>query len=289
MSKGAAKTGVQPTALVAMEQCFKPAERIIHDEWAYKMLSAPMRVLVDCMKCKPVRDWMVAASEKAIPGSWAGILCRKLYIDEKLTDYAENVQAVVNLGAGFDTRIFRLSMLEKLPVWELDQCDNIVAKQHRLKKVLSVPQNLKLVTIDFDNETINSALMKHGYNFKLATFFILEAVTQYLTENGLRDLFIFLSKAKKGSLLAFTYITGDFMTGRELCGADLAYNQYVVKRKLWLCGKNANEWEEFLKGYGYAVIEHSDLQAMTQKYIKPTGRNLTILPIERIILARKEE
>jgi methyltransferase (TIGR00027 family) len=290
MSKAAAKTGLQPTALVAMEQFFPESERILRDDWANKMISGPMGGFVSCMKWPAFRNWMVRQSEKAIPGSWAGILCRKRYIDDQLLSYAGQYDAVVNLGAGFDTRAFRLDALRSVPVWEVDQQEIIAAKQKQLDQLMSeIPHNIRLVSVDFDRETIVDALLRSGYGFDTRTFFILEAVTQYLTGDGLSGLFSALSRAAKGSLLAFTYITGDFMAGRELYGAKRAYDQFVVRDKLWLCGKNAEEWETFLSQYGYAVVEHADMGAMTRAYITPTGRNLTISPLERIILARKAE
>lgn len=287
MSKAAAKTGLQPTALAAMEQYFPESERILRDDWAIRMISGPMAGFVRCMKWPAFRSWMVRQSEKAIPGSWAGILCRKRYIDDQLLS-AGQYEAVVNLGAGFDTRAFRLDAIRNIPVWELDQQDIIAAKQKQLDQLfIEIPRNLRLIPVDFDRETIVDALLRSGYSFDTQTFFILEAVTQYLTADGLTGLFSALSKATAGSLLAFTYITGDFMAGRELYGAKRAYDQFVVRDKLWLSGKNAEEWEAFLKQYGYAVVEHADIGEMTRAYIAPTGRNLTISPLERIILARK--
>ena len=289
MSKAAANTGRQPTALVAMEQRFPAGQRILFDDCAEKMISGPMGLLISSMKWQGVRNWMVAQSEKAIPGSWAGILCRKRYIDDQLLAYACDMQAVVNLGAGFDTRALRLKELRDIPVWELDQKEIIAAKQARLKKLYSeLPRNLLLAPVNFDHETAEAALCKSGYRFELTTFFILEAVTQYLTPDGLAGLFSTLSRAKAGSMLAFTYITGDFMAGRELYGATMAYEQYVVKRKMWLSGKNAGEWETFLKQYGFAVVEHVDPRKLERAYVEPTGRELTVTPLERIILARKE-
>lgn len=82
------------------------------------------------------KDWKVRALEKKVPGLWGDIMGRKCYIDEKVVeDSAGQVEAVVNIGAGFDTRIYRLSALTEVPVWEVDQQENIDAKQSRLKKV----------------------------------------------------------------------------------------------------------------------------------------------------------
>jgi methyltransferase (TIGR00027 family) len=59
------------------------------------------------------------------------MLCRKCYIDEKLLDAAE-IDAVVILGAGFDTRVYRLPDLTGIPVYEVDLPANIEAERARL-------------------------------------------------------------------------------------------------------------------------------------------------------------
>jgi methyltransferase (TIGR00027 family) len=80
----------------------------------------------------------------------------------------------VNLGAGFDTRAYRLPALSGVPVWEVDQSDNIKAKRLRLTKVLGeIPSNVTLVEIDFDHEILRDALMQHGYFVDMKTLFCL--------------------------------------------------------------------------------------------------------------------
>ena len=44
-------------------------------------------------------------TEKRIPGGWAAFLCRKRYVDDQLVNaVTEGIDAVVILGAGYDTR-----------------------------------------------------------------------------------------------------------------------------------------------------------------------------------------
>ena len=61
---------------------------------------------------------MIRVSEKSAPGVWGGLMCRKRYIDEKLIESVDRIEAVVILGAGFDTRAYRLRALAEqyLPI-----------------------------------------------------------------------------------------------------------------------------------------------------------------------------
>ncbi|KKG32598.1 MAG: SAM-dependent methyltransferase [Methanosarcina mazei] len=287
MTKAAARTGASPTAMVALEQYFPEKQCIIEDDLAYRILPFSMRAFVWLVKSDLGRVWMVRATEKDAPGLWGGMLCRKRYIDEKLTDSVNRINAVVNLGAGFDTRAYSLPVLSYMPVWEADQPENIQAKKVRLCKLFgTVPSHVRLVPIDFDREDLGSVLASHGYSADKRTFFIWEAVTQYLTETGIRATFNFLSKAESGSRLAFTYIRKDFLDGRVMYGWENIYNKYV-KNKIWLFGMEPEEWPGFLEGYGWKIIEHIGYEELAERYVRPTGRELASTPVERIIYAEK--
>ncbi|MCQ1534751.1 class I SAM-dependent methyltransferase [Methanosarcina sp. KYL-1] len=287
MTEAAAKTGVSPTALVAIEQYFPAKQRIIEDDLAYRILPLGLRSLVWLMRFKSFRAWMIRVTGNDTPGLWGGMLCRKRYIDEKLIESANQVNAVVNLGAGFDTRSYRLPALSNMPVWEVDQPENIESKQTRLCKLFgAVPSHVRLVPIDFDREELGPVLASYGYSADKRTFFILEAVTQYLTETGVRNSFDFLAKAERGSRLVFTYIRKDFLDGRVMYDWENIYKKYV-KGKIWLFGLDPEEWPDFLKEYGWKVVEHVGYEELAGRYIKPTGRELASTPVERIVYAEK--
>jgi methyltransferase (TIGR00027 family) len=287
MTQAAAATGPGPMMTVAVEQHFQN-QRIIEDSLAYSILPFSMRAIVQLTRPAFVRDWLVRAGEKRAPGIWGGLMCRKRYIDEKLIESVAHIDAVVDLGAGFDTRAYRLPALADMPVWEVDQPENIGPKQARLRKLFGeVPAHVKLVPIDFDREELDAVLALHGYPADRPTFFIWEAVTQYLTETGIRTTFDFLAKAAHGSRLAFTYIRKDFLDGQVMYGQDEIYKQHVVRGKDWLFGLDPEAVAELLGSYGWCVVEHLGYEQLAERYVKPTGRELTSTPIERMVYAEK--
>ena len=107
-----------------------------------------------------LKNWLIRKTEEKVPGLWGGIMSRKRYIDEIVAEAADgHIEAVVNLGAGFDTRAFRLQALAEVPVWEVDQPQNIDAKRARLEKLFGeVPDHVTLVPIDFDHEDLATVL-----------------------------------------------------------------------------------------------------------------------------------
>ena len=289
MTHKAAITGSGPTAIVAIEQHFPEGARIIHDDLAYRILPFGMRAYVWLMRLSSARDWMVRAAEKKAPGIWAMVMCRKRYIDDKVAEAADGqAERVVNLGAGFDTRAYRLPALAKLPVWEVDLPQNIDAKRSRLRKVLEeVPAHVTLVPIDFDREELGAVLASHGYAADTKTFFIWEGVTQYLTEAGIQTTFDFLAKAPAASRLAFTYVRKDFIDGTVCYGQEYLYKKMLLKDKIWLFGMDPEDVADFLGVYGWRVLEHVGYEELAERYVKPTGRKLVSMALERVIYAEK--
>lgn len=237
------------------------------------------------MRC--LRDWVIAQSEKSNPGIWGGLLCRKRYIDNTLVAARNEIEQVVNLGAGFDTRAYRLSSLSGVAVWEIDQVGNARAKERRLRKVFgATPSNVKLVPLDFDQDDLGSILVAQGFSADKATFFIWEAVMQYLTEQGVRTTFDWLAKAAPGSRLVFTYVRRNFLEGKALYGWESGYRRFV-ETNVWLFGMEPEDWPIFLRGYGWRIIEDVGYDELAAKYIGPTGRQLRSTPVERIVCAER--
>ncbi len=103
MTKDAAKTGVGPTQVIAIERYFPKDQRIIEDELSYNLLPFSSKILVWLMKSNWIRNWLVRASEKNSPGIWGGMMSRKRYIDEKLIIAINQMESVVNLGGDLIT------------------------------------------------------------------------------------------------------------------------------------------------------------------------------------------
>lgn len=155
--------------------------------------------MVALTRWRPLSRLLVSATEKRGRGLYAGFLCRKRYIDDQLTAaIADGIEAVVILGAGFDTRAYRFPALTRLPVFEIDLPENIAAKKALLRKVYGrVPDHVRLVGADFDTENLAEVLGANGFPAHARTFFSWEAVTRYLTEDGVRRAFDFLATAAR--------------------------------------------------------------------------------------------
>ncbi len=285
----ASKTGDQPTLIVAIEQKFPKSERVINDDLAPLLFTGLNRFWIWLSKWAFIRNGFVKLTEKLMPGGWSAFLVRKRYIDERLIEAIEkqNIKSVVNLGAGSDTRLFRLPETQKINSWEVDQPENIKGKQKAIERAIGTfPRHVKQIPINFIEEDILSALKEKGYQVTEKTFFIWEAVSQYIADSSVRKMFEFLSKAPIGSYLTFTYILKDFIEGENLYGQELMYKK-AVKGNIWHSGLDPEEIASELDKYGWKLIENLGCEELNKRYVKPTGRKLGVMELERIVFAEK--
>jgi methyltransferase (TIGR00027 family) len=95
----------------------------------------------------------------------------------------------LNLGAGWDTRAYRLRALAHIPIWEVDQHRTIAAKQACLHELFGeTPTHVTRAAFDLEEDGLGSALATLGYAAKVRIVFIIEALTQYLTIAAIAQL-----------------------------------------------------------------------------------------------------
>jgi len=273
-----------------MEQYEPRSQRIIDDNLAARVLPGGERFFLKLLRIPFLRNWMINLTEKQIEGGSSAFLCRKRYIDETILAAVESrsVAAIVNLGAAFDTRLYRLPPLTTVPAWELDQPVNIEAKRKGVHNAMGqIPPHVTLAPINFMTQDLGVVLNEHGYTGDKRTFFIWEAVSQYLTETAVRQTFDFLAQAPPGSQLTFTYVLKDFIEGKNLYGQEKFYERMLVKAKVWHFGFDPAEVADFLGEYGWRTIEDLSYEELNNRYTRPLGRNLPAMKIERMVYAEK--
>jgi methyltransferase (TIGR00027 family) len=289
MANQAAQTAYGPMSIVAIEQYYPEGQRLIQDELAFQFLPSGLKTLVKLTRWSPLRALMFNLSERRARGVWGGVLCRKRYIDDKFLEaVSAGIQAVVILGAGLDTSTYRLATFGAIPVFEVDLPENIVYKRTKLQELYGgVPAHVTLVPLDLDSQDLASGLASQGYQAEYKSFFIWEAVTQYLGEDGVQKTLSFLAQTKSGSRLVFTYIRKDFIDGTARYGLDALYEAYRVKRQLWHFGLEPKQVAAFLEQYAWKELEQVGSQEYTARYLKPVGRAVQVMEIERAVYAEK--
>jgi methyltransferase (TIGR00027 family) len=199
---------------------------------------------------------------------------------------ADGIAQVVFLGAGLDTRAHRLVAPAGASALELDLPVNIAYKQQRLLAIYGgLPEHVVLVPVDFETDDLTAALAPRGFRIDKPALLVWEAVTQYLTEDGVRRTRAFLAKAASGGRLIFTYVRKDFVDGTNTYDAEKLYQDFVVKQRVWHFGIEPQHVADLLREYGWVEREQVGRAEYVQRYLEPIGRALSVSEIERFVYA----
>jgi methyltransferase (TIGR00027 family) len=284
----AAQTAFGPMVQVAIEQYEPPERRLVFDDLARSILPTFHRGVVRAMRWPLMRRLTISAGERAVPGSWSLIACRKRFIDDKLDEALGDIDSVVVLGAGMDTRAYRVARRSDIPVFEVDLPVNIERKKAAVQRAIGgMPASVHLVPLNFERDDLVDALTGCGYRPEARTFFIWEGVTQYLTEDAVRATLGALQAAPTGSRLAFTYVRKDFIDGVNMYDAAILYKRFRKRRQVWHFGLDPDDVAAFVAKYGWQLLEQTGPDYYERNYIEPTGRRLAASQLEWSAYAEK--
>lgn len=278
-----------PMMFPALEMHYPREQRICDDPDAITMLSPVLRGTVKAMRARWLQERLARSLAKQTPGLWGGMVARKRYADDQTTAALRaGIRQFVVLGAGFDTRAFRLIAASGADAYEVDLPGNTARKEEILRRRFGrIPEHVTLVPVDFETDDLATSLTARGFQPDRPTMFVLEAVTQYLTEEAAAQLFAYLGTAPVTSRLIFTYVRKDFLDGDAMYGWDAAYRKWVVRDRTWTYGLDPSAVGELLEKYGWSEVEQMGAEEYRTRYFEPAGRDLVAMDIERFASAEK--
>ena len=192
----------------ALESRRPARHRLFDDPLAVAFLDGSLRAAVVAAGLPVVGRALPWLLDRWIPGPRPSAVVRTRLIDDALRSaVSAGVQQVVILGAGFDTRAYRMPELRRLAVFEVDHPDTQAAKLHVLQSELEWPDHVTFVPVDLDRDQLTNALTDAGLRSGLATFTIWEGVASYLTPPAVDTTVRWArSVSGPGSHLMLTYV-----------------------------------------------------------------------------------
>jgi methyltransferase (TIGR00027 family) len=220
-----------------------------------------------------------------MPGVIGNLLYRTKFIDEILKENInENIEQVLILGAGFDTRAYRLEGIQYIIFYEVDCPETIFKKKERLKKLYKdIPQNVNLLSIDFEENKLEEKMKKSNFNKNKKTLVIWEGVTQYIDKEALNNVLDYLSSIKSESKLLFTYIKKEIIDGSNR--SEIDHNIISFAEKMgspWKTGINPAEIEELLENRSLKLLKDVGAKDYKKLYSHLTKREINVYNGERL-------
>lgn len=141
---------------------------------------------------------------------------RQTFFDQVVDRYLSDIKQFVILGAGFDTRAYRLPKEAGVQSFEVDAPKTQTVKRELLKKVGIDSTGVTFVSANFEQENWLTKLIDAGFDPGKHALFILEGVILYLDREAVEDTFRKIASTAKGSVVAFDYFTTEPLESNSL-------------------------------------------------------------------------
>jgi methyltransferase (TIGR00027 family) len=216
------------------------------------------------------QEYETARQNPEVAGLSNTMLARTQFIDEHLKRAVKNgAEQVVILGAGFDTRAYRMSeLLERCRIFEVDYGPTQAIKKQRVAAAIgSVPPNVAFAEIDFKRETLHDVLEGAGYIAEEAVRTTLKTIATYSLP-GSTLLMDFAEQALLDVLRKFP---------------EAPQNRFTSKwREPWIFGVPDGREREFFRECGLEMREMMMLagKAISERYL--TRMDGTKLAVRRV-------
>mmetsp|Transcript_40008 Transcript_40008/g.125197 ORF Transcript_40008/g.125197 Transcript_40008/m.125197 type:complete len:327 (-) Transcript_40008:73-1053(-) len=199
---------------------------------------------------------------------------------------------VVLLGAGFDSRAYRLNLPPDTRIWEVD-APATQAEKRRVVAAAGVKSKYDLthVAVDFMSESWVEKLVEAGFDKSRPALFVWEGVIYYLERPAVLETLRLIGECAEGSCVAFDYFTrdiadpardvalSDFIAEARGSGGRMSQGLYAMSvRKAvrsfgepFRFGLDESELAPLLAEFGLKVRTTVDDSAMTEVYSTPSG------------------
>ena len=251
----------------ALEQLKPEDERVVDDPFAHLFLSRASQAALAA--------WSGSLTGRMLrrlgPSATTYVPLRHRYIDDHLVEALDGgAHQVVLLGAGYDTRAYRLAdRLDGRPVYEVDLAAISRAKAAKVAKhAATLPAtNVVRVEIDFESEGLQDVLPAAGFEVGASTFFTWEGVPMYLTRAAVQSTLDAVHElGGAGSQLAHDmwHLVDD--PGPLGTARRSAPNALSLIGEPVTFGVHPEDYEHFLVRHGFRVVDLASASALQERY-----------------------
>ncbi|HZY55648.1 MAG TPA: SAM-dependent methyltransferase [Reyranella sp.] len=251
--------------LRAIEMQRPEAERISADPHA--------RRFVDALTLHGTRAMIATGLSNVLglEGMMNFAIVRERHVEELMArEAAAGLDQIVILGAGFDTRSYRLTGADRIPIYEVDHPVTQAAKRKALRGVVEPPVNVRFVTVNFDVDDLDERLRACGYDPDGRTLFVWQGVIMYLTPEGIDHTLRFVAeRSAPGSVVVFDYMYESLL--RRLRGPTAMRLFTRAMGEDITFGIDGDKVESFLTSRGFDAVDNVDGAELARRYL--TGKN----------------
>ena len=245
------------------------------DSLALRILPSPIKSLIQIPLYRTLHCRFGAPK-----GIYEYIIGRTKYIDAAFRKAVEDrFDAIVILGAGFDTRAIRFPSGQEGPsVYEFDSSTTQQRKRELFSKGgVVLPPNVRLLEIDLDRESLSEKLQAVDFPTRGRGLFVMEGVTMYLDPLTIESTFHAASRYMgDDGLVVFDYVRSPVLRGESKSRGESEVIKAVSRvNESWRFGLDEHSIEQFLSGFGLRLRDHLTPRDIEDRFFRNTEGTVT--------------
>jgi methyltransferase (TIGR00027 family) len=287
----ASRTAEYMALFRALESIRAPGTRLFEDPLAGEFLSARYKLALGLARV-PVSGRLVPRYIDARwPGPRAAGVVRTRMIDDAFEQaLRDGIETVLVLGAGFDSRAYRIPGAREARVFEVDHPSTQKHKRAVVERVTGGdPAHVTWVEIDFNEERLGEALERAEYPKGSRALVLWEGVVSYLTADAVdATLAEIAALTGSGSRLVVTYQQRSAIDGAERFEGAAQTNAAVERAgEPFTFGWDPGEIGPALAEHGFELIEDLATAEAAERYLPPLGRDEPVSSFYRVARAER--
>jgi methyltransferase (TIGR00027 family) len=199
----------------------------------------------------------------------------------------EGINQVIVFGAGYDCRVHRLQLKQRVMYVEVDDPLKQQAKRNILESSSIKPETqLDYLAVDFHTQELADILPSLFYNEHYKTLFIWEGVTNYFTAPIADKIFQYFQSFPSGTTIIFTYVDEKVLSNPELfTGAANVTKLLQNNNEFWNFGIDPAKITNFLAAYNMKLLYDADATAYREICFKEHADKMKGYEYYRVAMA----
>lgn len=284
MQNRASRTAEQVALFRALETA-RGHDRVFDDPLAVRFLRGGYRLLARAARLRPVGRRLERIIDRRWPGPRPSAVARTRLIDDLVIGaLGRGARQVVLLGAGYDSRAYRLPGIDRVPVFEVDHPATQAVKRRLVRGAVRPERRRHVhhVPVDLLVEDLAVALTGAGFVPLEPTVVVWEGVTNYLTEPAIDTTLRQLARlTATGSTLIFTYVDRRVLDG-EIPSADSWHRAVRRQGEPWTFGFVPAQLPGYLAERDMRLALDLSTRDAADRYLHPLGRDENAASFYRI-------
>ncbi len=274
-SRESSRTAEFMAVFRASEHARSSETRAFADPFAAALLPGELRLAARLFRLRPVAAILNAYIDRRWPGARTSGIARTWLIDDWIEETADDVDQVVLLGAGFDTRAWRLDALRSARIFEVDHPNTATVKQQRLRSAHADLARVTFLKVDFEVDDFAKSLCAAGFDTTRPAIVVWEGVSQYLTGEAVCAVMRWAGRLAPGSRFIFTYVHEGVLNGTvAFVGAEKAIAKVDGSGEPWRFGLLPEQLPAFLRERGLELVDDLGADEYRARVMGPESRNM---------------